>query len=65
VLKFKEGLVNMRGGKRKGAGRKPRSEPLKAVTVRLDVEAVDKLNTLCKSTGLSQSKMIAKWISEA
>lgn len=54
----------MRGGKRKGAGRKPRSEPLKAVTVRLDVEAVDKLNALCKSTGLSQSKMIAKWISE-
>jgi predicted DNA-binding protein len=55
----------MRGGKRKGAGRKPRSEPLKAVTVRLEPEAVDKLNALCKPTGLSQSKLIAKWILEA
>jgi predicted DNA-binding protein len=55
----------MRGGKRKGAGRKPRSEPLKAVTVRLEPEAVGRLNALCKTAGLSQSKIFAKWISEA
>jgi hypothetical protein len=54
-----------RGGKRKGAGRKPRSEPLKGVTVKLEDEAVDKLNAICKATGLSQSKLVAKWISEA
>lgn len=54
----------MRGGKRKGAGRKPRSEPLQAVTVRLEPKAVGKLNALCKLAGLSQSKIIAKWISE-
>jgi hypothetical protein len=55
----------MRGGKRKGAGRKPRSEPLKGVTVKLEAEAVGKLNAICKAAGLSQSKLVAKWISEA
>jgi hypothetical protein len=55
----------MRGGKRKGAGRKPRSEPLQAVTVRLVIAEVQKLNAICKAAGLSQSKLIAKWISEA
>jgi hypothetical protein len=55
----------MRGGKRKGAGRKPRSEPLKSVTVRLDLEEAEKLNAICKASGLSQSKLIEKWISEA
>jgi hypothetical protein len=58
-------MVSIRGGKRIGAGRKPRSEPLKGVTVKLEAEAVDKLNAICKATGLSQSKLVAKWISEA
>ena len=58
-------MVSIRGGKRKGAGRKPRSEPLKGVTVKLEDEAVDKLNAICKATGLSQSKLVAQWISEA
>ena len=55
----------MKGGKRKGAGRKPRSEPLKAVTVRLELAEAEKLNAICEASGLSQSKLIAKWISEA
>ena len=55
----------MKGGKRKGAGRKPRFEPLKAVTVRLEFAKAEKLNAICKASGLSQSKLIAKWISEA
>ena len=55
----------MRGGKRKGAGRKPRSEPLKAVTVRLDLAEAEKLNAIREASGLSQSKLISKWISEA
>ena len=55
----------MRGGKRKGSGRKPRSEPLKAVTVRLELADAEKLNAIRKASGLSQSKLITKWISEA
>jgi hypothetical protein len=54
----------MKGGKRKGAGRKPRSNPLKSVTVRLEIAEAEKLNAICKASGLSQSKLISKWISE-
>jgi hypothetical protein len=38
---------------------------LKGVTVKLEAEAVGKLNAICKAAGLSQSKLVAKWISEA
>lgn len=57
-------LNNMRGGKRKGAGRKPRSAPLKAVTVKLEPGDVARLKKICKEKNLSQSKLISAWINQ-
>jgi predicted DNA-binding protein len=51
-----------RGGARKGAGRKPRSVPLTAITVRIEPEAADKLKTICKASGKSQAAQITEWI---
>lgn len=52
----------MRGGKRKGSGRKARSVPLKAVTVRLEPGDVARLKQLCKEKNISQAKLISAWI---
>lgn len=52
----------MRGGKRKGAGRKPRSSPAKTITVKLDAQDVERFKSICKSNGLSQAKQIKAWI---
>lgn len=54
----------MRGGKRKGSGRKPRSMPLKAVTVKLSTDDFEKLKDLCKKHGLSQAKLISYLINQ-
>ena len=50
------------GGKRKGAGRKPRSEAREAVTVRLEPEHAEKFRILCESKGRSQAAQITEWI---
>jgi len=50
----------MRGGNRKGAGRKPRDTPREAITVRLEPQDVAKLRDLCKARELSQ----ADWITD-
>ena len=52
----------MRGGKRKGAGRKPRAVPLVAITVRLEPEDAEKFRAICKAEGRSQSAQITEWI---
>ena len=54
--------MNNHGGKRKGAGRKPRLVPRQALTIRLEPEDVESFQELCKARGLSQSKMLTAWI---
>lgn len=50
------------GGKRKGAGRKPRAVPLTAITVRLEPEDAERFREICESRDLSQAGQITKWI---
>ena len=52
----------MRGGKREGAGRKPRSEVREAITVRIAPEHAEKFRSLCEAKGRSQSAQITEWI---
>jgi predicted HicB family RNase H-like nuclease len=53
------------GGARKGAGRKPRTIPRKAITVRLEPQDADKLRERCQAEELSQANWIAKQIRQA
>ena len=50
------------GGARKGAGRKSRTIPRKAITVRLEPQDADRLRELCQTEELSQVKWITKTI---
>lgn len=50
------------GGKRKGAGRKPRETPKETITVRLEPEHAEKFRKLCNAKGKSQSEQITEWI---
>jgi hypothetical protein len=52
--------IRHRGGKREGAGRKPRDTPREAITVRLEPQDAAKLRDLCAAKGLSQ----ADWITD-
>lgn len=53
------------GGKREGAGRKPRSEPREAVTVRLEPKHAEKFRAICEAKGHSQAEQITEWIKRA
>ena len=53
------------GGARKGAGRKPRTIPRKAITVKLEPQDADRLRELCHAEELSQAKWIAKQIRDS
>lgn len=55
----------MRGGKRKGAGRKPRSEAREALTVRIEPAYAEKFRKLCAAKGRSQAQQITEWIKRA
>lgn len=48
------------GGARKGAGRKPRVAPRRAVTIRLEPDDAARLRAICTERGISQ----ADWLSE-
>ena len=50
------------GGARKGAGRKPRTIPRKAITVKLEPQDANRLRELCQTEELSQANWIAKQI---
>lgn len=50
------------GGARKGAGRKPRTTPRKAITVKLEPQDANRLRELCQTEELSQANWIAKQI---
>ena len=53
------------GGKREGAGRKPRDTPREAITVRLEPQDAAKLRDLCKARGVSQAEWITEKISRS
>jgi hypothetical protein len=55
----------MRGGKRKGAGRKPRSEAREALTVRIEPEHAVKFRKICTAKGRSQAEQITEWTKRA
>tara|TARA_R110000772_G_scaffold143235_1_gene252740 strand:+ start:12361 stop:12543 length:183 start_codon:yes stop_codon:yes gene_type:complete len=50
------------GGKRKGAGRKPRSTPRATISVKVEPEHAEKFRAICKAANKSQSATITKWI---
>jgi len=58
-----ERLLEMKaGGKRKGAGRKPRDTPRETITVRIEPEHADMFRAICKAREVSQSVQISDWI---
>lgn len=54
-----------RGGKREGAGRKPRETPREAITVRLEPQDAGKLRDLCKARNVSQAEWVTDKIKKA
>ena len=56
------GGVEMRGGKRKGAGRKPRQTARKQVNLRLEPEMKDKLDRICEAEEISQTEIVTRWV---
>ena len=50
------------GGKRKGAGRKPRASPKETITVRLEPEDAAKFRSICEARENSQSQQITEFI---
>ena len=53
------------GGNRNGAGRKARSEPREAVTIRIEAKDADKFRKVCKANKRSQSEQLTAWIRRA
>jgi len=52
------------GGKRPGAGRKPRATPREAITVRLEPEDAARLRCICLLRDMSQAQWIAEQINK-
>lgn len=50
------------GGKREGAGRKPRAVPLAALTMKLDPDLMDAWNARKAELGLSGPALLAKFL---
>jgi predicted DNA-binding protein len=50
------------GGKRKGAGRKPRSKPRETISVKIEPEHAERFRAICKDSGKSQSQQFTEWI---
>jgi hypothetical protein len=57
--------MSKRGGKRDGAGRKPRAIKTVAITVRVDPLVADKFKKVCQARGLSQAAQVAEWVKRA
>ena len=53
------------GGKRKGAGRKPRSEPREAINLRVEPETAEKFKRLCDRNDRSQSAQFTEMVKRA
>lgn len=52
------------GGKRKGAGRKKRSVPRVALTIKVEPDVADQFRVLCYKTGKSQSQLLSDLVSK-
>jgi len=50
------------GGKRLGAGRKPRDTPRKTISVKIEPEHAEKFRAICKARGNSQSEQLTEFI---
>ena len=50
------------GGKREGAGRKPRKAPLVALTMKLDSDLLDAWNARKAELGISGPALLAKFL---
>jgi len=57
--------MSKRGGKREGAGRKPRTVKTVAITVRVDPPVADKFREVCEARGLSQAEQVTEWVKRA
>jgi len=53
------------GGNRNGAGRKARSEPREALTIRIEGKDADKFRKVCEANNRSQSEQLTAWIKRA
>lgn len=53
------------GGKRPGAGRKPRETPRETISVKIEPEHAEKFRAICKARGRSQSEQITEFIKRA
>lgn len=50
-----------RGGKREGAGRKPREIPREAITIRLEPEVAKIFKKICNRNKSSYSQQVTEW----
>lgn len=53
------------GGKRKGAGRKPRLTPRETISVKIEPKHAEKFRAICKARGNSQSEQLTEFIKRA
>ena len=51
-----------RGGRREGAGRKPRNTPRKTISVKIEPEDAEKFRKLCAANQRSQAQQVTEWI---
>ena len=54
--------MSKQGGKRKGAGRKPRAEPREAITIRVEPATAEKFKRLCEANDRSQSAQFTEMV---
>lgn len=54
-----------KGGKREGAGRKPRSDPREALTLRVEPATAQKFKRLCEGNDRSQSEQFTEMVKRA
>jgi hypothetical protein len=54
-----------RGGKREGAGRKPRSKPREAITLRVEPATAKKFKRMCVGNERSQSAQFTEMVKGA
>jgi len=61
---FNMQLNKKAGGKREGAGRKPRSEPREAITLRVESSTANKFKRMCAENNNSQSVQFTNMVED-
>lgn len=54
-----------RGGARAGSGRKPRTEPKEALTIRVEPEIAERFREICKAADKSQPAQLTEWVKKS